>query len=151
MSTPDPAPTFTEDEILEQAKGNASAAGLALLRYAREHGETPESAARWLGTLFAPGWEEVRGQGARQAAHWAGLNTVSLGATVRAFDGDERRADVTVAGWPGDEVLGFFGVSQEEADALFSVFATVADHIGLQYRWQRDGDAVTMTFEQGTS
>lgn len=151
MSSADQVPDFTDDELRSQAQGNATAAGLALLVYAREHGETPESAARWLGTLFAPGWEEVRGQGARQAAQWAALNTVSLGATVRAFAGDEGRADVTVAGWPGDEALGFFGVSQDEADAMFSVFASVADHLGLRYQWQRQGDAVTMTFEQGTA
>jgi hypothetical protein len=79
----------------------------------------------------------------------AALNTVSLGATLREFSGDERRADVTVAGWPGEDGLSFFGVSQDEADAMYSVFATVAEYLGLQYQWQRRDDAVTMTFEQG--
>lgn len=151
MSSTDPAPIFTNDEILEQAKGNAAAAGLALLRYAREHGETPESVARWLGTLFAPSWEDVQGQGARQAAQSAALNTVSLGATVQAFEGDESRAAVTVVGWPEHEMLEAFGLSQEDGDAMHSVFAPVADYLGLQYHWHRDGDAVTMTFEQGSA
>ena len=150
MATVDESTDFTDDAIVAQAKRHATASCLALLRYAREQGNTPESAARWFGTLCAPAWEDVRGQGARQAAHWAADSMVSLGATAREIAGDERRADVTVAGWPGDETLSFFGVSQYEADAIFSVFAAIAEYLGLQYRWQRQDDAVTMTFEQGT-
>ena len=140
MSTADQTQDFPAEEILEQARGNATAAGLALFRYAREHGNSPVSAARWLGTLFAPGWEDVRGHGARQAAHWAALSSVSLGATMHELVGDERQASATVTGWPGNEVLAFFGLSQEEADSTFDVFATVAEYIGLEYSWERHGD-----------
>lgn len=151
ISTADQVPGFTDEEILEQAQGNATATGLALFRYAREQGNSPKSAARWLGAIFAPRWEEVRGQGARQAAHWAALNSVSLGAKMRELVGDERQASATVTGWPGDDVLGFFGLSLDEADATFDVFASVAEYVGLQYSWERHGDSVTMTFTDGSS
>ena len=139
---------FTEEEVVEQAKANVTGSGLALLIYAREHGESPETAARWLGAMFAPGWEEMRGKGARTVARMAALNIVSSGATLLKLDGEEDRAEATVVGWPGDDELEFFGVTLDEADAMFTVFEPIAEALGLQYRWLRQGDAVTMTFEQ---
>jgi len=149
MSTTHPAATeFTDEEICRQAQGNAVATGLALFVYARDHGATAEDAARWLGAVFAPGWAEIRGQGARQAARAAALNLVSLGANLQELAGDEQRATVTVREWPGAEARTYFGISQADADATFTVFATIAEAIDLRYYWQREGDAVTMTFEQ---
>jgi hypothetical protein len=46
-------------------------------------------------------------------------------------------------------MLGMFGLSQDDADVMFAVFEPIAEHIGLGYRWRRQGDSVTMTFEQG--
>ncbi len=139
---------FTTEEVCDQAQGDATAGGLALLAYARERGETPEAAAAWLGRTFAPGWEESRGQGARHAMRWVALNVASLGGEVRSLSGDERRAEATVAGWPGEENLAFFRLGQAEADALYGVFGPIAEHLGLRFEWRRAGDAVTLAFEQ---
>ncbi len=139
---------FTPEEICTQATGNAIAGGLALVRYARELGESPEVVAAWLGRTFAPGWEEMRGQGALNTMRTLALNLVSLGCDVRSLTGDERRAEAVAAGWPGDDNLMFFGVSQNEADALFGVFGPIAQDLDLRYDWQREGDTVRMTFEQ---
>ena len=139
---------FTAEEICNQAKGNASAGGLALLAYAREQGESPTAAAAWVGRTFAPGWEAERGKGARVAARWAALNVVSLGGALRSLTGDEVRAEATVTGWPGQEDLDFFKLTREEADALYGVFGPVAEFLGLRYAWRREDDTVTMTFER---
>ena len=149
MSTTHPTPTeFTEEEICEQAQGNAAAVGFALFVYAHDHGETAEDAARWMGTVSAPGCEDLRGQGGRSAARAAALNLVSLGAVLQEPAGDKQRATATVTGWPEAEMLAAFGISQADADATFTVFAPIAEALDLDYRWQRDGDAVTMTFQQ---
>ena len=139
---------FSPEELCAQATGNAIAGALALVRYARELGESPEAVAAWLGHTFAPGWEEVRGQGARTAMRVLALNLVSLGCELRSLSGDEQRAEAVAAGWPGDEHLTFFGVSQKEADALFGVFRPIAEDLGLRYEWRREADTVMMTFEQ---
>lgn len=79
----------------------------------------------------------------------AALNLSSLGATVYHLAGDERRAEVTMVGGPDKEMLSALGVSLDEADAMFTVFESIADSLGLQYQWQRQGDTVTMVMEQG--
>jgi hypothetical protein len=138
--------TFTAEEICEQAKGNAGAAILLVLVAARERGESLEDAARFAGRIFAPGWESERGKGARTIARWAALNAVTCGADVRRLDGDARRAEATVAGWPSEEDLASFGLTQEEADALNALYGPIAERLGLHYAWRRDGDAVVMSF-----
>ena len=149
MSTQNQKVGFTDEEMFRNARINATGFSLALLRYAREQGQTPEAAAWWIGTIFAPGWEHVQGKGAQAAARLAVLNFVACGAASGEVSGDEHHAEAAVTGWPGEEYFTFMGVSQEEADALFRVFDPIADSLGLNYRWQRQGDTVSMTFEQG--
>ena len=149
MSTDNPHMEVTSEERCQHAALNTTGFCLGLLRYAREQGQRPEAAAWWIGTLFAPGWEEVRGQGAAVAARLAVLNVISSGVAAGDVSGDEHRAEATVTGWPGEDNLAFMGLSQEEADAVFAVFDPIADSLGLKYEWQRQGDVVTMTLEQG--
>ncbi len=149
MSTHNPRTSFTHEEIIDHARANGTALALALIARAREHGEAPEKVARWLGGVFAPEWEQLRGQGARIAVENAALNTISLGASLQDLSGDERHGEATVADWPGEAMLSMFGLSQDEADVMFAVFEPIAEQLGLEYRWQRQGDSVTMTFEQG--
>ena len=138
--------TFTAEEICEQAIGNSAASLLLLLVAARERGESLEDAARFVGRIFAPSWDSERGKGARTIARWAALNAVTCGAKVRRFDGDERRAEATVSGWPSEQDLAYFGLTQEDADALNELYGPIAERLGLGYAWRRDGDAVVMTF-----
>jgi hypothetical protein len=138
--------TFTAEEICEQAKGNASAAILLVLVTARERGESLEEAARFVGRIFAPSWDSERGKGARTIARWAALNAVTCGAELRRLDGDGGRAEATVAGWPSEEDLDYFGLTREDADALNELYGPIAERLGLGYAWRRDGDAVVLTF-----
>ena len=138
--------TFTAEEICEQAIGNSSASLLLMLVTARERGESLADAARFVGRIFAPSWDEERGKGARTIARWAALNAVTCGADVRRLDGDARRAEVTVAGWPSEQDLAYFGLTQEDADALNELYGPIAERLGLHYAWRSNGDAVVMTF-----
>lgn len=138
--------TFTAEEICEQAKGNASAAMLLVLVTARERGEPLEEAARFVGRIFAPSWDDERGKGARMIARWAALNAVTCGAQLRRLGGDTRRAEAAVTSWPNVEDLSYFGLTRDEADALNELFGPIADRLGLRYVWRRDGDEIVMTF-----
>ena len=139
---------FTAEEVCEQAKGNTGAMLLALLAYARDQGQSPADAARFVGRLFAPSWDEVLGQEALVAARWAALNLASGGAEVRRLAGDGDRAEAVVAGWPTADDLAFFGLSREEADAAHEVFAPIAEPLGLRCAHRRDGDEVALAFER---
>src|SRR5687767_13950194 len=127
--------TFTAEEICEQAKGNAGAAILLVLVTARERGESLEHAARFVGRIFAPSWDSERDKGARTIARWAALNAVTCGSELRRLDGDARRAEATVAGWPSAQDLAFFGLTQEDADALNELYGPIAERLGLRYAW----------------
>jgi hypothetical protein len=137
---------FTSEEICEQAKGNVGALSLLLLTYARDRGHPLDEAARFFGRVFAPSWDEVPARDARTAARWAALNMVTGGGELRRLEGDARHAESVIGRWPLDEDLGFFGLSQQEADMLYVLFTPIAERLGLAYSWSRDGDAVTMTF-----
>jgi len=71
---------------------------------------------------------------------------VTGGGELRRLEGDARHAESVIGRWPLDEDLGFFGLSQQEADMLYALFTPIAKRLALAYTWSRDGDAVTMTF-----
>ena len=139
-------PGFTAEEVCAQARGNASALILVLLAYARNRGDDPAAAARFVGERFAPSWDGLRGEGALAAARAAALNLVTGGAELRVLAGDGDRAEATVAGWPGEEDLAFFGLTRADADAFHGVFGAAAERLGLRFAWHRDGDAVALAF-----
>ena len=78
----------------------------------------------------------------------AALTIASAGAEVRRVAGDAARAEATVAGWPAAEVAAFFGLEPAEADAFYEVFGPIATGLGLRYGWRREGDAITLAFDQ---
>jgi hypothetical protein len=143
-----PNAAFTDEELHEHARVNARLALLLLLAHARDRGQPPGEAAAFAGRVLAPGWDAVAGQGALVAVRLAALNVASTGAELRGLAGDARRAEATVAGWPGAEELALVGLDQGEADHLFAVFGPIAERLGLRYAWRREGDAVTMTVER---
>jgi len=83
---------FSQQDILERAQGNVASFILATLAYSKEHGFSFEDWAQKTGTLYAPGWSELSGKGARAVAREAALNMVSGGATGVAVSGDDSRA-----------------------------------------------------------
>ena len=38
-------------------------------------------------------------------------------------------------------------MTQGDADQLWSAFEHIMDNLGIRYAWQREGEAVRMTFE----
>ena len=51
-----------------------------------------------------------------------------------------------MAGWPNEQALAYFGLTQEDADALNELYGPIAERLGLRFAWRRDGDAVVMNF-----
>ena len=82
------------------------------------------------------------GEIGRAAAH----NFVAAGATLEHFTADENRVEFVLAGWPAEEDLTAFEVTHAMVAPFYTIYAPIAEHIGLHYEWRQDGDKITMTF-----
>jgi hypothetical protein len=139
---------FSPEEVSSQAQGNATALALTALAYLRERGLDPDEYVAFHGRRFAPAWEELRGRPVVEVARLAALNAVSLGATLRSLSGDDRGAEVLVAGWPEKEFLDMLRLTREDAQRQYDAFGPIMEHLGIHYGWRREGNAVRMTFER---
>jgi hypothetical protein len=139
---------FSSEEISSQAQGNATALALTALAYLKERGLDLDEYVAFHGRRFAPLWEELRGRPVVEVARLAALNAVSLGATLISLSGDDRRAEVLVAGWPDEEFLDLLQLSREDAQRQHGAFGPITEHLGIRYGWRREGDAVRMTFKR---
>jgi hypothetical protein len=138
--------TFTPEEILQQAQGNLTGVLLVVVAYLKEHALSIDEFCAFAGHRFAPGWQQ--GRTAKEVARSAALNMVSAGAKLRSLSGDESQAEAVLGGWPSEDALAFYGVSQEDADILWGPMVTIAEHLGFDYEWHRQGDESTMTFSR---
>ena len=113
----------------------------------KERGLDPDEYVAFFGRSFAPGWEEMRAHPVAEVAREAALNAVSVGGELRSLSGDDTSAEVLVAAWPGEELLSALRMTQGDADQLWSAFEHIMDNLGIRYAWQREGEAVRMTFD----
>ena len=147
MSDPT-SPILTDEEINQFARGNASAMPLVMTAFARECGRPADDAAAFAGRLFAPGWEEARGQGALAFARLVALNMAACAGELRSLTGDERHAEARLGGLWDDETLAFFGVARDDADRFVGAFGPIAAHLGLRAAWRREGEEIVVTVDQ---
>ena len=78
----------------------------------------------------------------------AALNPVSVGATLLSLSGDDTHAEVLLAGWPDEEFLSELRLTQSEGDRILNAFEPIMEYLGISYAWQREGEAVRLTFER---
>jgi hypothetical protein len=110
---------FSTEEILSQARGNATAFFLTTIAYLKERGLAVEDVVAFFGRYFALGWDELRGQPVVEVARTATLNAVSVGSTLGSLSRDEASAEVTTTGWPeGEEISSLLRLEQNDTDAI---------------------------------
>ena len=139
-------PTFTPEQIARRTRGNANSMFFAILCYLKKHDMSLDEFCGFVGQLYAPTWTE--GLTAKQIAQGMALNYVSLGAELHSFSGDESQAEVVIGEWRSAETLAFFGLAREEADSVLGIAQPIAEHLGFDYEWSRQGDEITMTFSR---
>jgi hypothetical protein len=140
---------FTTEELLSQAKGNATAFALATIAYLKEQGLAVDDYVAFFGRRFAPGWEELRAQPVAAVARAAALNAVSVGGTLRSLSGDEANAEVLIEGWPDENISGALGLERSDGEAMWDSFEPIMEHLGIRYSWGHEDGAVRLTFERG--
>lgn len=139
---------YTDDEITFQTRQHASVLPYLMAAFAIECGRTPDDAAAFVGRVFAPGWEEARGQGALVVVRSMALNLVAAGGDLRSLNGDEGHAEARVAGLSGDEEIAFMGLSREEADRFNGSFVPIAEYLGLRATWRRESEEIVLTVDR---
>lgn len=138
--------TFTPEQISQTAQGNVNYLCLVMVDYLKEHALKIDEFWSFVGRRFAPNWEQ--GASAKEVASGAALNMVSGECYLRSLSGDESRAEAVLGGWPSEDSLAFYGLTQEEADSVWGIFGPIAESLGYGYEWHRQGDEVTMTFSR---
>jgi len=136
--------TFTDEEICQQAQVNANFFSLGTILYSKEHTLSMDEYWAFMGRTAARGW--TQGLTAKELATGAARNCVSSGDELRSISGDDSRAEAVVAGWPSEEDLEFFDLTQKEADAMWVCLEHIAIALGYRFEWRRQGDEVTMIF-----
>lgn len=142
------AAEFSTEDLLPQAQGNATAFVLATIAYLKEHGLEVDDYVAFFGRQFAPGWEEMRDQPILEVARSAATNAVSIGGELRSLSGDDTHAEALLAGWPDEDISSTLGLAHHEGDAMWNSFVPIMERLNIRYAWQREGDAVRITFER---
>ena len=140
--------TFTPEQITAQAQMNATAFILGTIAYLRDHDLALDEFADYIGQRFAPGWAEMQGRPVKDIAQMAALNMVSVGGALQSLSGDDSQAQAVIQGWPSADWLAFFALDQTNIAPFWNVFKIIAESLGLQCEWTRQGDEVTLTFSR---
>ncbi|HEU5346552.1 MAG TPA: hypothetical protein VFU60_19535 [Ktedonobacterales bacterium] len=136
------APTFTNDEMLEQAKGNASAITLITVAYLKQTGASATDWTRFASAALAPTWRVAADFDASQLAHIWALNFASTGGAVQSLQGDAQRAELVVSDWPSGDVLAALGLTREDADPLLEIVPLLMGSVGATGSCERAGDTL---------
>ena len=136
-------PPFNFEQIRHQAQEDALAFLLASVVYFKEQGRPPHQFIAAVGNILAPKWSDLKGHGVEVVMNTLALHVVSLGGTLVAQAADEVLAVATFAHVPSSNVLKSFGLTRDDADAIWEIFRPIAISLKLWYRWSRQQDEVT--------
>ncbi|MFW5941885.1 MAG: hypothetical protein ACOCXI_08795 [Chloroflexota bacterium] len=129
-------PEFPVEKRLEQARRNWNALFFGIVKYLREHGQSPEEFVQWLGERFAPGWEEMRGN-LEEIAYYAALNPVSLGAELTRYDLGEQDATIQTT-------TEHLDASEEDIALIGQIYGPIMDYLDVEHEWEREGNVTTL-------
>ena len=142
---------FTFAQIRHQAQEDALAFLLAPVVYFKGQGASLEQFFSSVGNTLAPGWKDLKGHGAQIVMHTLALHIVSLGGRLVGMDGNDTLAFATFAHVPSSDVLKSFGLTTDEADAIWNIFKPIAASLNLEYEWSREQNEVTFKLRRSSS
>lgn len=142
------APTFTNDELLEQAQGNAAVFMLVTIAYLKRAGGSAADWTRFAASALAPGWTEAANYDAMQLARIWALNFASTGGAVQSLQGDAQRAELIVTDWPSGEGLTMLGLTREDADPMLELVPLLTRSVGASATCARAGDTLTIVISR---
>ena len=141
---------FTNDEILEQARGDSAAVWHAAARWSRDRDGSVDRWASFIGDQFAPTWDEMGDDAsALDVARQTGLIMAGQAdMQLKDLSGDASRAELLLEG-PDPEYLESFGTTNAEIDRTHEiVFGAIAERRGLALECRRDNAGLHLVFER---
>ena len=140
--------TFTTERIAEQASGIITALNLATITYLRDHQLDVDAYWTSVGQQFAPSWAGRQGRPTKDIAQQVAFNIVSMGGTVQSLSGDDSQAEVVILNWPAEDSRTDYKLDQADIDPFWNIWQPVAEYLGHDFAWERQGDEVTLTFSR---
>ena len=137
-------PRFTHEQIRHQAQEDALAYLLASVVYFKEQRRSPQEFIAAVGEALVPLWKKLKNHEVPVVMDALALHMVSLGARLVATEGNDDLAFATFAQVPSFDLLKIFGLSRDEADAIWDIFKPIATFLNLEYSWSRQQDEVTL-------
>src|SRR6266699_5021401 len=137
-------PKFTYGQIRHQAQENAIAFLLASVVYFKEQGHPPHEFFAFVVNTLVAVWKDLKGHEPTVVMDALALHVVSLGGTLVSMKGNDDLAFATFARVPSSDLLKIFGLSRDEADAIWDIFKPIATFLNLEYTWSRQQDEVTL-------
>ncbi|MFN8418229.1 MAG: hypothetical protein U0528_03130 [Anaerolineae bacterium] len=133
-------PTWTTEQLLQQAQSNSNAFALATLAYFQQQGQPSSEVIRFIGESFAAGWGAMQGHGAAEIAGLVAFNFASLGGSLVALLGNDRHATITI-NFPVKPLTDAFGIALEDYDrSLAMIFQTILGSLNFKLTTRRDND-----------
>ena len=136
-------PKFTYEQIRHQAQEDALAYLLTSVVYFKEQNRPPHEFITFVGNTLVPVWKKLKGHDTLVVMDALALHMVSLGATIVSMKGNDELVFATFARVPSSDLLKIFGLSRDEADAIWNIFKPIATFLNLEYTWSREQDEVT--------
>jgi hypothetical protein len=141
-------PKFTYEQIRHQAQEDALAYLLASVVYFKEQNRPPHELITFVGNTLVPLWKKLKGHDTLVVMDALALHMVSLGATIVSMKGNDELVFATFARVPSSDLLKIFGLSRDEADAIWNIFKPIATFLNLEFTWSREQDEVTFKLER---
>ncbi len=132
------APVYADygnDELLEQAQGNAQAAIIATVVFLRDQGVPIGDWTAALGRSFALEWGEPEPWGPDEFLDAMLTNYRSLGATVGRAELGPERSEAEISGFPDPDQCERFGVDLVDVARFHDTAAKIAADRGLRWIW----------------
>ena len=89
----------------------------------------------------------MKGKSAREIARAFAINYAIIVDNL-SLVGEENETSIVVEGWPREDSLSFFGISQEILDDMWiNLPKPYEEYLEMQFEGKRDGNKITLTFK----
>ncbi len=143
-------PEYSIEQNFERLQFNFHAFAVAIIKYAKQNGESAADAGVFLGELYAPSWaDSLTAEGFLNSmnANWQmiGIKTKVIESSPDKVKG-KRTLDFNEEEF--DNIYGQYGVSLDEHTSFFNaVIKAICNEKGLTYSETLEGDKVMFTIE----
>ena len=137
--------SYTNDELLAHAQGNAQALFIATAAYLQNGGHSVDDWVAAVGASFVRAWDTSSPWDADDFMDAMLINFRSIGAEVASAEFGPERSVATVRNFPDTAALTQFDVDAALGDRYNDIATPIARALGVAWSWTRDGEVIRYT------